>query len=210
MKPFSKWSIEEVEETFHIVLQKQDEHLQQWMEPYPSPTDDKRSALQTLQEKLLDNVWDWNEEELKVYFIVPLLELIHFDHEQYKSFLSRELSMPVQDDTVAGIVDFMVASGRRSPKCPYFFIHEYKKEHDSSNDPLGQLMIEMVTAQTLNNDNHPVYGAYVMGRYWHFVVLHGDSYAVHTGLNAADEELLHIFGVLKNTNDIIQTWIQEA
>ena len=210
MKPFSKWTIEEVEETFHVVLQKQHAYLQQWMEPYPSPSNDERPALKALQNKLLDNVWDWNEEELKVYFIVPLLELIHFDHGQYKSFLSRELSMTVQDDTVAGIVDFMVASGRRSPKSPYFFIHEYKKEHDSSNDPLGQLMIEMVTAHTLNNDNHPVYGAYVMGRYWHFVVLDGSSYAVHTGLNAADEELLHIFGVLKNTNSIIQAWIQET
>ncbi len=71
-------------------------------------------------------------------------------------------------------------------------------------------MIEMVTAQTLNKDAHPVYGAYVMGRYWHFVALDGHSYAVHTGLNATDEELLHIFGVLKNTNDIIQTWIRKS
>ena len=150
------------------MLQKQHDQLQQWMESYPAPSEDERSALQALQDKLLDNVWDWNEEELKVYFIVPLLELVRFDHELYKPFLSRELSMTVQGDTVGGIVDFMVASGRRSPKSPYFFIHEYKKERDSSNDPLGQLMIEMVTAQTLNHDNHPVYGAYIMGRYWHF------------------------------------------
>ena len=210
MKPFPKWTIEEVEETFQIVLQKQHDQLQRWMESYPAPSEDERSALQSLQDKLLDNVWDWNEEELKVYFIVPLLELVRFDHELYKPFLSRELSMTVQGDTVGGIVDFMVASGRRSPKSPYFFIHEYKKERDSSNDPLGQLMIEMVTAQTLNHDNHPVYGAYIMGRYWHFTVLHGRSYAVHTGLNAADEELLHIFGVLRNTDDIIRAWIQDV
>ena len=208
MKPFSKWTIEEIEDTFHLVLQKQDEELQRWMEPYPLPSETERRQLQALQEKLLDNVWDWNEEELKVYFIVPLLELIHFEHERYKPFLSRELSMTVADDTVAGIVDFMVASGKRSPKSPYFFIHEYKKEHDSSNDPLGQLMIEMVTAQTLNADNHPVYGAYVMGRYWHFTVLHEHSYAIHTGLNAADDELLHIFGVLQNTNAIIGEWVR--
>jgi hypothetical protein len=84
--------------------------------------------------------------------------------------------------------------------------HEYKKEHDSSNDPLGQLMIRMVAARQLNADNHSVYGAYVMGRYWHFVVLHEQNYAVHTGLNAADVELFHIFGVLKNTKKIIGEW----
>jgi hypothetical protein len=67
-------------------------------------------------------------------------------------------------------------------------------------------MIEMVTARHLNADSHPVYGAYVMGRYWHFVVLHEQSYAVHTGLNYADEELLHIFGVLQNSKKIIKEW----
>jgi hypothetical protein len=45
-----------------------------------------------------------------------------------------------------------------------------------------------------------------MGRYWHFVVLHEQTYAVHTGLNAADEELLHIFGVLRNSKKIIAKW----
>ena len=176
------------------------------MTPISAPSDTEKQQLQLLQEKLLDNVWDWNEEELKVYFIIPLLELIRFEETDCKPFLSRELTMNVEGDTVSGIVDFMVAFGRRSPKRPYFFIHEYKKEHDSSNDPLGQLMIEMVTAQHLNADNHPVYGAYVMGRYWHFVVLHEQSYAVHTGLNAADEEILHIFGVLQNSKKIIGEW----
>ena len=208
MKSFSKWTIEEVEETFHIIQQKQDEQLEQWMAPFSAPSDIEQRQLQTLQEKLLDNVWDWNEEELKVYFIIPLLELIRFEEEDCKPYLSRELAMKVKDDTVAGIVDFMVASGRRSPKMPYFFIHEYKKEHDSSNDPLGQLMISMVTAQQLNADSHSVYGAYVMGRYWHFVVLHEQNYAVNTGLNAADEELLHIFGVLKNTKKNIGDWVR--
>jgi hypothetical protein len=55
-------------------------------------------------------------------------------------------------------------------------------------------------------DNHSGYGAYVMGRYWHFVILHEQTYAVHTGLNVADKELCHIFGVLKNTKQIIGEW----
>jgi hypothetical protein len=206
VKSFSKWTIEEVEETFHVVQQRKDDQLELWMTPVSAPSDTEKQQLQLLQEKLLDNVWNWNEEELKVYFIIPLLELIRFEETDCKPFLSRELTMTVEDDTVSGIVDFMVASGRRSPKRPYFFIHEYKKEHDSSNDPLGQLMIEMVAAQHLNADNHPVYGAYVMGRYWHFVVLNERSYAVHTGFNAADEGLLDIFGVLQNSKKIIREW----
>ena len=48
------------------------------------------------------------------------------------------------------------------------------------------------------------------GAFWHFVVLHEQTYAVHTGLNAADEELLNIFGVLKNTKTIIGEWSRKG
>ncbi len=206
MKSFSKWTIEDVEETFNLVLYQHLEQLEIWMKP-ATPSEEEQKLI-PLREKLLEHVWDWNEEELKVYFIIPLLNFVNFDQEHYKPFLDRELSMIHHDEKIAGRVDFVVAYGKRSPKRPFFFIHEYKKEHDSSDDPLGQLMIAMVTAQHLNNDGHPVYGVYVMGRYWHFVVLEGQNYAVHTGLNATNEEIKVIFSVLKNTKAIIEQWVQ--
>ena len=175
-----------------------------------SPSETEEQQLTQLSEKLLDHVWDWNEEELKVYFIIPLLNLVNFEQENVQPFLSRELSMTYQDEKIAGVVDFVVANGKRSPKRPFFFIHEYKKEHDSSDDPLGQLMIAMVAAFKLNNDGHPVYGAYIMGRYWHFVVLDEHSYAVHTGLNATTEDRRTIWSVLKNTTQIIKDWDTET
>jgi hypothetical protein len=207
VKSFSKWTIEEVEETFHIVLQKHYEPLKAWMTPLMSLSEAETQQLTQLQEKLLDHVWDWNEEELKVYFIMPLLDIINFEQAQYKTFLSRELVMTYQDEKIACVVDFLVASGKRSPKRPFFFIHEYKKEHGSSDDPLGQLMIAMVTAQHLNDDKPPVYGVYVMGQYWHFVVLDEQSIAVHTGLNATNDEITTIWNVLKNTKEIIEKWV---
>jgi hypothetical protein len=206
MKSFSKWTIEEVEETFHLILQKHHEQLNAWMTPQISPSETEKQQLMQLSEKLLDHVWDWNEEELKVYVIIPLLNLVNFEQENAQPFLSRELSMTYQDEKITSIVDFVVANGKRSPKRPFFFIHEYKKEHDSSDDPLGQLMIAMVTAFKLNNDGHPIYGAYIMGRYWHFVVLDENSYAVHTGLNATNEDRITIWNVLKNTTQIIKEW----
>ena len=45
MKSFSKWTIEEVEETFHIVQQKQDQQLKQWMSPVPAPSDIEKQQL---------------------------------------------------------------------------------------------------------------------------------------------------------------------
>ena len=211
MKSFSKWKIEEVEETFHLTICKKHPLLEQWMLMQEHATSEEQAQFAQLQERLLDNVWDWNEEELNVYFIIPLLEIVNFKEERYRPFLSRELSVRYHDETIAGSVDFMVASGVRSPKAPYFFLHEYKKEHDSSDDPLGQLMIAMVVAQLSNQDGHPVYGVYVMGRYWHFVVLDADgSYAVHTGLNACDEEIERIFGVLLNTKRILTEWTHQG
>ncbi|MEM7539194.1 MAG: hypothetical protein AAF639_43955 [Chloroflexota bacterium] len=64
-------------------------------------------------------------------------------------------------------------------------------------------MIEMVAAQLLNQDDRPVYGAYLLGRMWFFVVLHGKEYVVHRGLNSTGPELTEIFGVLKNIKNII-------
>lgn len=206
MKSFSKWTIEDVEETFQLVLQKNHEQLTAWIIPRQDTSREEEQQLIQLRDKLLDHVWDWNEEELKVYFIIPLLNLVNFEQKYYKPFLDRELSMTFHDETISGRVDFLVASGKRSPKRPFFFIHEYKKERDSSDDPLGQLLIAMVTAQHLNNDGHPVYGTYIMGRYWHFVILVGSSYAVHTGLNATAQEITLILSVLKNTKEIIEQW----
>lgn len=66
----------------------------------------------------------------------------------------------------------------------------------------------MVAAQKLNDDNNPIYGAYVLGRYWHFVLLDGDTYIVHPGLNAATPDDLHrIYGTLQHTKTLIDACI---
>jgi len=48
-----------------------------------------------------------------------------------------------------------------------------------------------------------LYGAYVRGRMWHFVLLDAKQYAVHSGFNATQEEIINIFGVLQNTKKIL-------
>ncbi len=48
-----------------------------------------------------------------------------------------------------------------------------------------------------------------MGRYWHFVILVGQHYAVHTGLNAVADEILQIFSVLKKTKELLDVWVQK-
>ncbi|KOR33582.1 hypothetical protein TI05_00260 [Achromatium sp. WMS3] len=203
MKSFSKWTLAEVEDTFNLTLQKDYNLLNQWLDDTLAPTEAENILLTELREKLKDHVWDWNEWELKGKFIFPLLLAVNFDATDYQSFIERELEVAIEDDTISGMVDFFVANGKRYPKHPYFFIHEFKKEHDSSGDPFGQLLITMVAAQKLNNDTNPIYGCYVMGRFWFFVILAGKDYASSLAYDATKDELKNIFSYLKKTKTII-------
>ncbi len=203
MKSFSKWTIAEVEETFNIVIQKHHECLTQWFADIAVPSPAEENWLTELKEKLQDHVWDWNESELKGKFIFPLLLAINFDEEQYQSFIERDISVEIDNEKLSGTVDFIVASGKRYPKHPYFFIHEFKKERESSGDPLGQLLITMIAAQKLNNDNQPIYGCYVMGRLWFFVVLEKREYATTLAYDATKDDIRDIFGILTNAKRMI-------
>jgi len=211
MKPFSKWSVDEVEDRFGVVQIKQSNLLKEWLTVRGQISSEDEKRLTELCESLQDHVHDWNEAELKLKFVAPLLFMVKFDHEKYQSFLEREISVSFENETLSGVVDFIVAMGRRVPRKPYFFLHEYKKEQESSNDPLGQLLIAMVAAQKLNKDGHPIYGAYITGRLWFFVVLHDLEYSVSVGHNSArEEELVEIFGILQNSKEIIEKLISGA
>ncbi|EDN70908.1 hypothetical protein BGP_2248 [Beggiatoa sp. PS] len=209
MKPFSKWTIAEVEDTFHINHRKRHERLTQWLNETVALSPAEENLLMGFREQLEDHVWDWNESELKGKFIFPLLLAVNFDEEQYQSFMEREISVEIDNDTLSGIVDFFVATGKRYPKHPYFFIHEFKKEHDSSGDPLGQLLITLVAAQKLNNDLKPIYGCYVMGRFWFFVVLEGLDYSTSLAYDATKDEIKEIFSLLKKTKGMISKMAKE-
>ena len=61
----------------------------------------------------------------------------------------------------------------------------------------------MVAAQTINQQAHPVYGAYIIGRHWYFVILDGKTYSESLAYDATKEEILTIFGILRHTKEII-------
>lgn len=207
MKSFSQWTIDEVEKEFHLQLQRKSEVLDAWLQSSADSLATPTTTLEALRNQLIDHVYSWNETELKIKFIGPLLSLVNFDEEKYQSFFERTIVAPCQNDTLSGDVDFLVATGLRVPEQPYFFLHEHKKEADSSGDPLGQLMIAMVAAQILNQQAHPIYGAYVMGRLWIFVVLYDNAYAVSLAYDATKEAIYDIFRILTKTKAIITAFV---
>lgn len=209
MKPFSKWTKEEIEEEFGLYADRNYALLQEWIDVSPSVSDEEQRILSQLSQKLLTYVHDWNEEELKVYFIAFILDFADFWQPHYRPFLERELSVEyAEGKRLWGIVDFFVASGKQSPRELFFFLHEYKKQADTSNDPIGQLLAEMVAAQKANSHTHPIYGAYIIGRHWYFVLLDGQVYAESLAYDATKDEIMAIVGILRQTKDIIDHLIQ--
>ena len=205
MKEFSKWTINEVEEYFQVVQIDQLPALTEWLTADVPVTPAEQRQLSELSAKLLRHVLDWNEAELKMKFIGLVMELVNYDQEQFQAFFDRSLSVKINQERLAGVVDCMIASGRRVPKRPFFCLHEYKPEKHSSNDPLGQVLVAMIAAQISNNTGRPIYGAYVVGRNWYFVALHEKTYAVSLEYDATkDADLTRIFKMLRYVKIMIE------
>jgi hypothetical protein len=124
----------------------------------------------------------------------------------YKIFAQRPMSVKYANDTqkTEGLVEFMLAKGKQTPKKPHFFLHEYKPEKRRENDSLGQLLIAMVASQKINQDNMPVYGIYVNGRNWFFVILEDKNYAVSNAYNITDSDIYQLFAILQYIRNLME------
>ena len=139
-------------------------------------------------------------------FIAPFLIHFGFDNlPHYRVFTQRYMKMQTENVEATGKVEWMVATGKQTPRKPFFFIQEYKPEKPSGNDPLGQLLIAMVDAQLLNNTpEKPLYGCYTLGRLWFFVVLHDKSYSVSRAYDATQiDDMQDMIVILKRVRRYI-------
>jgi len=170
-RTFGSFSFEDVQDLFNIRKQKQLPLLTEWTSIENIASISYHSELKELKNELLDYILEWNEDELKLFFIGPILRLAHLNTAYFKPFSQRTLSTTINEITVSGRVDFMIAKGLKTAKPPYFCIHEYKQElppippeGGEKGDPLGQVLIAMLAAQTLNENKFPILGAYIVGR----------------------------------------------
>ncbi|MDZ7896828.1 MAG: hypothetical protein U5N85_02210 [Arcicella sp.] len=205
-KSFKFWTSEDVENTFDIKRQKNLPALTEWLDASGIVlSKETLSILDVLKDELLEYIEYLNEEELKVRFIGKIINLVRFDYlGRYRTFFGRQLTAETDEYILSGEVDFMVATGKMVPKQPFFFLHEYKQELKRDNDPLGQLLIAMVAAQTRNENDNPVFGCYVTGRLWFFVVLEGKNYSVSNGYNSSDADLTTIVTLLTKNKKYIE------
>lgn len=214
MRSFETWTEEDVQDLLGFQKSKNLSILNDWLAPPFEPcseADQKTIAL--LQKLLQDNGSGWNEDELKLNFIAPFLLAVYYYTDHYKPFSQRKLAATVNNIEIGGVIDYLLASGKQTPKHPFFCLHEYKRQRGRStaNDPLGQLLAEMITIQHLNQQKgieHPIYGMYVEGKFWNFIVLEGNTYAESEPLNANTHEIYTVFAILKKLKTIIQDLIE--
>lgn len=134
------------------------------------------------------------------------MNLVDFYTENYSTFLERHLSIQIEQETTTGKVDFMVASGHQVPKAPYFCLHEYKAEDNTTGDTSGQLLIAMVAAQYANlaiEKDIPIFGAFIIGRNFYFMVLKGKEYAFSDVFPATRKAVFEVFLILRKVKDYI-------
>jgi hypothetical protein len=204
MRNFESLDTQEVETLFNIEQVETMLELDNWLDSSTTLTESEAAIAEYLRKKLLNNADFWNEDELKLQFIAPLLLVVNFDMPVYKVFSQRTLSATVNGIEVGGRVDFMIAKGKQRPSSPFFFIHEYKQEKHGVSDPKGQLLAELLAAQARNANDLPMYGCYVVGRNWFFLVLNGNEYAVTDALIASQPSIHKIIAMLRQVKVYIQ------
>ncbi len=207
-KSFNKWTQQEIEDVFNLKLVKTHPLLTTWLNltlpPELKPTEQELLFLQEIQLEAQPVIESWTEFELIFKFISFIVRFAHLSGDHYQSFGDRPLSAKVGEHTLHGRVDFMVASGKYEPKSPYFCFHEYKTTKPGrDSDPIGQLLATMLVAQALNKNEHPIYGAYIIGKWWQFVILVNNTYAISSSYDSATEDLTDILHILKSLNLLI-------
>lgn len=189
--------------------------LDGWLSAGLPLTEQERYEANGFRELLVLNVGHWNEQELSLHFIGPIFSMIKFTVvRKMNLFAQRFISASVPDRlgnsvVLSGKPDGMLASGFRSPETPFFCyqrsgVPEYKREKDPNGDPAGQCLAAMLVGQTLNaNKEQLVYGCYVVGENWRFIILTDSHYAISPAFSAATDEVYFIIGVLKRLRQVI-------
>lgn len=220
-RTFKDWTTDDVLFELGVKETTQCAVLNEWLNAKAELEDWQLATMERLLKKANRFIKGWNEQELQTKFVAPITELVDFDNLTYyfSSFSERRLETTYQGIPLKGKVDWMVAIGRHDPRTPFFFIHEYKKQEGHVNDPQGQLLATMLAAHVLNQNSPkptlfnplpkhdkdmPIYGCYVIGRLWYFLVLHKNTFCISEPYDAMKKKvLIQIVGILKKQKEII-------
>jgi hypothetical protein len=180
--------------------------LDAWLDVSGELPDDEIQRLEKWRLKLLKRSGAWNEETLKMKFIANILELIDYDTDELEGTFDAEMKGIVQGQKLSVIADYALSKATYDLiEPPYFYFHEYKPRK-KAKDPIAQLLLAMLIAQSQADHKHPLYGCAVFGEYWYFMVLDDKTYSVSTGIVSTNREgLQRIILILRKFKHILHT-----
>lgn len=182
--------------------------MQEWLNTQTTLLDYEQKLFDSILQNALENIEAWSEEDLKMNFIAFVLELSYLKSSKYiRTFFDKTIEAEVEGHFLRVKSDFMIAKGILDLiQKPYFHFQEYKKERDPQGDPLAQLIEACLIAQAMNQNDKPIYGGYVIGRFWNFVIMEGKQYCISEAYDSTKpKDLLQIIAVLRKFREILET-----
>jgi hypothetical protein len=217
-KAFTDCSIVFLEKTFGLRQVLRHQVLDEWLSL--AQTQELSQAeiltLPIFQGLLTTNVASWNEQDLSLHFIGPIFSLINFTEPYlFNLFAERRIEAIVKNNkgehiTLYGKPDEMIASGFREPESPYFCFQEFKREKDPNGDPIAQALAAMLVGITMNEYKNAMYGCYVLGRDWYFMILKDNHFCISRGFDATTENLYDLFKMLKALKIQVRELVNKA
>jgi hypothetical protein len=166
---FSKIRDKELNELFDIEQLVDKTKFLDWFENEITLDPKIENMLIELLNDEADYITFYDEEDLKMRFLSPLLRSVNFKSDTFRDFYDEKITYSTDKFILSGEVDFTISKGLRDAKIPYFFIQEFKRAEEFSN-PRPQLLAELISAIELNNWT-TIKGAYIVGAIWNFVIL---------------------------------------
>jgi len=205
---FYKLRNDAVINTFGIRLERQCEHLSYWLAANDTLDDFEQQVLEKALDRYFRLAASWNDEELKMHFISPIIAIADTNIEFVcKTYFERPLSGTLRGYHLNVIADCMVAQPKLAgdPDRPFFFLQEYKQsQRFGKTDPEGQMLAAMLLAQETNADGKPLYGCYVIEKNWYFTTLLGVSYCRSRQFDSTRmADLIQIVFILRKLKELI-------
>lgn len=164
--------------------------------------------LNKLFTRAFNNIDGWLEEDLKMKFLSPILELANLiDGDAFETYFEKTVSANIDGNFLKTKTDFMISKGflDRAQK-PYFHFQEWKPQKKNGGDSMAQLLEALLIAFEVNDKKFPIYGCEVVGKQWTFVILEGKRYCISETFDSTKErDLYKIVSILRKFKEILET-----
>ena len=209
------WREGELINKFHLtrIVSYQTPLMQEWLDvPKLELTPFEQYNFDKAFLKAERNISGWNEEDLKMKFIGPILELGQITDDNIAiSYFDKIISATIDGIRLIVKSDCMLAKGILDVyETPFFHFQEYKPYKNPSGDSMAQLLEAFMIAQEKNQNGKPMYGVDIMGKNWQFVTMEGREYCIAKSLDATDrDDLLKIIAILRKFRYILETRLMD-